>query len=233
MKSSILRPRTKSSFIRCSSSTPMRTRRLRMALPSNRRFGSFSSRVNNSRAALRILARVYFTRHTSLLLRRPYSPMSFNSWSRRAFSKGRRGVTNVLLQTFFILADGGKGETAIGHFNLYCAWRIVQNAFFRDFGGCSSGCNVVVSTAITIDRRSKMFVYHRDACVSADLDPSRFWIPYDVTHCLGMRSSLKCRKVTYKMCVAHPRKWIRFLLAGTVLADLIWMARNCDFASAV
>ena len=22
------------------------------------------------------------------------------------------------------------------------------------------------------------------ACVSADLDPSRFWIPYDVTHCL-------------------------------------------------
>ena len=60
----------------------------------------------------------------------------------------------------------------------------------------------------------------RDAGVSADLDPSRFWIPYDVTHCLGMRSSLKCRKVTYKMCVAHPRKWIRFLLAGTVLADL-------------
>ena len=56
--------------------------------------------------------------------------------------------------------------------------------------------------------------------VSADLDPSRFWIPYDVTHCLGMRSSLKCRKVTYKMCVAHPRKWIRFLLASTVLADL-------------
>ena len=42
------------------------------------------------------------------------------------------------------------------------------------------------------------------ACVSADLDPSRFWIPYDVTHCLSMRSSLKCRKVTYKMCVAHP-----------------------------
>ena len=57
------------------------------------------------------------------------------------------------------------------------------------------------------------------AGVSADLDPSRFWIPYDVTHCPGMRSSLKCRKVTYKMCVAHPRKWIRFLLAGTVLAD--------------
>ena len=57
-------------------------------------------------------------------------------------------------------------------------------------------------------------------CVSADLDLSRFWIPYDVTHCLGMRSSLKCRKVTYKMCVAHPRKWIRFLLASTVLADL-------------
>ena len=65
-------------------------------------------------------------------------------------------------------------------------------------------------------------VTNKSACVSADLDPSRFWIPYDVTHCLGMRSSLKCRKVTYKMCVAHPRKWIRFLLASssTVLADL-------------
>ena len=62
--------------------------------------------------------------------------------------------------------------------------------------------------------------YSFAACVSANLDPSRFWIPYDVTHCLGMRSSLKCRKVTYKMCVAHPRKWIRFLLASTVLADL-------------
>ena len=49
------------------------------------------------------------------------------------------------------------------------------------------------------------------AGVSADLDPSRFWIPYDVTHCLGMRRSLKCRKVTYKMCVAHPWKWLRFL----------------------
>ena len=36
------------------------------------------------------------------------------------------------------------------------------------------------------------------ACARADLDPSRFWIPYDVTHCLGMRSSLKYRKVTYK-----------------------------------
>ena len=59
-----------------------------------------------------------------------------------------------------------------------------------------------------------------DAGVSAGLDPSRFWIPYNVTHCLGMRSSLKCRKVTYKMCVAHPRKWIRFLLARTILADL-------------
>ena len=56
--------------------------------------------------------------------------------------------------------------------------------------------------------------------VSADLDSSRFWIHYDVTHCLGMRRSLKCRKVTYKMCVAHPRKWIRVLLASTVLADL-------------
>ena len=62
------------------------------------------------------------------------------------------------------------------------------------------------------ERRSRELM-RAAACagVSADLDPSRFWIPYDVTHCLGMRSCLKCRKVTYKMCVAHPRKWIRFL----------------------
>ena len=62
----------------------------------------------------------------------------------------------------------------------------------------------------------------------AGLDPSRFWISYDVTHCLGMRSSLKCRKVTYQMCVAHQRKWLRFL----EWVWLIWMARICDFASA-
>ena len=55
-----------------------------------------------------------------------------------------------------------------------------------------------------------------------------FWIPYDVTHCLGMRSSLKCRKVTCKMCVVHPRKWLRFLEQFW----LIWKPRICDFASA-
>ena len=66
------------------------------------------------------------------------------------------------------------------------------------------------------------------ADVSAGLDPSRFWIRYDVTHCLGMRSSLKCRKVTCKMCVAHPRKWLLCLEQFW----LIWKARICDFASA-
>ena len=68
---------------------PTRSKR---STPSNRRLSSFSSRVSSSRAAERILPRVYFTRHTSLLLRSPYSPISFNSWSRRSFSKGRRGV---------------------------------------------------------------------------------------------------------------------------------------------
>ena len=45
-----------------------------------------------------------------------------------------------------------------------------------------------------------------------------------------MRSSLKCRKVTYKMCVAHPRKSPFWISAGWFW--LIWMARICDFASA-
>ena len=124
-KSSTFRPRTKSSFIRCSSKTPIRTRRLRRALPSNKRLGSFSSKVSSSRAALRILARAYFTRHTSRLFLKPYSPMSFNSWSRRAFSKGRRGVTNVLEQTTFILTDGDdvrKEGLDKCHFVLLCAW---------------------------------------------------------------------------------------------------------------
>lgn len=99
-------------------------------IPSNRRLGSFSSRVSSSLAALRILARVNLTLHTSRLFLSPYSPesnsqtqscftyilvcgthlneyipMSFNSWSRRDFSKGRRGVTYVLLQTQ-LLATG-------------------------------------------------------------------------------------------------------------------------------
>jgi len=44
-------------------------------LPSNRRLASFSSRVRSSLAALRILARVNFTRQTSLLFLSPYSPV--------------------------------------------------------------------------------------------------------------------------------------------------------------
>lgn len=36
------------------------------------------------------------TRHSSRLLRRPYSPTSFNSASRRSFSKGRLGFLKVL-----------------------------------------------------------------------------------------------------------------------------------------
>lgn len=42
--------------------------------PSNRRLGSFSSRVSSSLAALRILARVNLTLHTSRLFLSPYSP---------------------------------------------------------------------------------------------------------------------------------------------------------------
>ena len=72
-------------------------------LPSNRRLGSFSSKVRSSLEALRILAKVYLTLQTSFLLRRPYSPMSFSSWSRRAFSKGRLGVTHTLRWTNGIL----------------------------------------------------------------------------------------------------------------------------------
>ena len=33
--------------------------------------------------------------------------------------------------------------------------------------------------------------WHCESALSADLDPPHFWIPYDVTHFLGMRSSLK------------------------------------------
>merc|ERR1719272_2266753 len=72
--------------------TPYRTRRRRSALPSNRRLGSFSSRVSNSRAAFRTFARLYLTRQISRLHRRPYSPTILSSWSRRSFSYGRLGV---------------------------------------------------------------------------------------------------------------------------------------------
>lgn len=43
-------------------------------IPSNRRLGSFSSRVSSSLAALRILARVNLTLQTSRLFLSPYSP---------------------------------------------------------------------------------------------------------------------------------------------------------------
>lgn len=48
--------------------------------PSNSRRGSFSSSVSSSRAALRILARVNLTLHTSRLLRSPYSPAKRGVW---------------------------------------------------------------------------------------------------------------------------------------------------------
>ena len=72
-------------------------------VPSNSLFGSFSSKVSSSLADFRILASAYFTRHTSRLFRKPYSPISFNSWSRRSFSKGRLGVVNVLCWTSLTL----------------------------------------------------------------------------------------------------------------------------------
>merc|ERR1719483_1808018 len=62
------------------------------AFPSNSLFGSFSSRVRRSLAADLILAKEYLTLRTSLLFLRPYSPRSFNSWSKLAFSKDLLGV---------------------------------------------------------------------------------------------------------------------------------------------
>ena len=47
------------------------------------------------RAALRNLATTNLARHTSNLARRPNSPHSLSSWSRRSFSNGLRGVLNV------------------------------------------------------------------------------------------------------------------------------------------
>lgn len=55
-----------------------------------------SSSVSSVRAACRILDRAICTRQSSLLLRRPYSPTSFSSPSRRSFSKGRLGFLKVL-----------------------------------------------------------------------------------------------------------------------------------------
>jgi hypothetical protein len=55
-----------------------------------------SSSVSRVRAACRILDRAICTRQSSLLLRRPYSPTSLSSPSRRSFSKGRLGFLKVL-----------------------------------------------------------------------------------------------------------------------------------------
>lgn len=87
--------KTKSNSALSCSRRPARTQRRRSAGPSKTRRGSFSSKVNSSRAALRILASANCTRQISALHRRPYSPHSFSSWSRRSFSKGRRGVLSV------------------------------------------------------------------------------------------------------------------------------------------
>lgn len=55
-----------------------------------------SSSVSRVRAACRILDRAICTRQSSLLFRRPYSPTSLSSPSRRSFSKGRLGFLKVL-----------------------------------------------------------------------------------------------------------------------------------------
>ena len=68
----------------------------RRAPSSNRRFGSFASRVSSTRADLRMRASASCIRQTSRFCLRPNSPMSFISLSRRSFSKGRRGVRDVL-----------------------------------------------------------------------------------------------------------------------------------------
>lgn len=83
-------------LMRVSSSTPIRTKRRMIALPSKRRLGSFSSSLRSSRAARRILERTRATRQISCLERRPYSPASLSSESRREDSYGRRGTLYVL-----------------------------------------------------------------------------------------------------------------------------------------
>jgi len=88
--------RTLSSSSSSSASNPYRLIRRRSAAPSNTRLGSSGSRVSKVRAAFRSFASAYWTRQISLLQRSPYSPTSFSSASRRSFSKGRRGVLNVL-----------------------------------------------------------------------------------------------------------------------------------------
>ena len=60
------------------------------------RLGSFSSSVNNTRAALRSLLSANCTRHNSRLLRKPNSPTILSSASRRSFSNGRLGFLKVL-----------------------------------------------------------------------------------------------------------------------------------------
>ena len=66
------------------------------ASPSKMRRGSFASSVSSVRAAERIFDSDSCTRQISRLPRRPYSPSSFISASRRSFSKGRRGFLKVL-----------------------------------------------------------------------------------------------------------------------------------------
>lgn len=68
------------------------THRRMRALPSKRRFGSFSSSLRSSRAARRIFERMRAILQISCLFLRPYSPASLSSASRRADSNGRRGT---------------------------------------------------------------------------------------------------------------------------------------------
>merc|ERR1711981_1169565 len=58
------------------------------------------------------------TRQTSRLFRRPNSPISFNSVSRRSFSYGRFGVTYVFRQTVDLL--DGIVQTVSDLFVLFC-----------------------------------------------------------------------------------------------------------------
>eukprot|EP00438_Fugacium_kawagutii_P023030 Skav229907 [mRNA] locus=scaffold2151:506954:508405:+ [translate_table: standard] len=92
----VVRPNTKSSFFSDSRSKPRRTMRRSRASPWKIRIGLLSSRVSRVRAAVRILAKAYCTRHTSRLFFKPYSPMIFISPSRRSFSKGLLGLRKVL-----------------------------------------------------------------------------------------------------------------------------------------
>lgn len=68
-----------------------------MHKPSNSRLGSFSSRVSSSLAPFLIFARVYFTRHTSLLFLKPYSPI-------QQTAQGLDTKTKLKPQEIFIFA---------------------------------------------------------------------------------------------------------------------------------